>query len=61
VALAVARGESNKEVARNLGITERTVKAHLSVVFEALGVRDRLQLSIHLNGIPQADPPKSSH
>jgi len=61
VALAVARGESNKEVARNLGITERTVKAHLTAAFELLGVRDRLQLSILLNGIPQAGPPASLH
>jgi DNA-binding NarL/FixJ family response regulator len=61
VALAVARGESNKEVARNLGITERTVKAHLTSAFEHLGVRDRLQLSILLNGIPQAGPPANLH
>ena len=44
VALAVARGASNREVAQHLNITERTVKAHLSAVFEKLGVRDRLQL-----------------
>lgn len=61
VALAVAKGESNKEIARNLGITERTVKAHLSAAFESLGVRDRLQLSILINGIPQAEPPKNLH
>lgn len=61
VAVAVARGESNKEVARNLGITERTVKAHLTAAFELLGVRDRLQLSILLNGIPQAGLPNPLH
>ncbi len=44
VALAEAEGRSNKEVARELDITERTVKAHLSGVFRKLGVRDRLQL-----------------
>lgn len=44
VALAVARGESNKEVARRLDITERTVKAHLGAVFRKLHVRDRVQL-----------------
>lgn len=44
VALAVANGRTNKEVARELGITERTVKAHLSAVFRKLEVRDRLQL-----------------
>lgn len=49
VALAVAGGATNKEVAKAMGITERTVKAHLSAIFERLGVRDRLQLSILVN------------
>lgn len=49
VALAVARGASNKEIARELGITERTVKAHAGAIFEKLGVRDRLQLSLVIN------------
>lgn len=48
VALRVARGESNKEIARELDIAERTVKAHLSAIFEKLEVRDRLQLAILL-------------
>lgn len=52
VALAVAAGATNKEVAQKLDITERTVKAHLSHVFEILGLRDRLQLAITLNGLP---------
>lgn len=49
VALAVADGHTNKEVARRLGITERTVKAHLGAVFRKLGVRDRLQLILRLS------------
>lgn len=48
VAREVARGATNKEAARRLGITERTVKAHLGSVFEKLGVRDRLQLVLRL-------------
>ncbi|WP_245888777.1 response regulator transcription factor [Halomonas denitrificans] len=48
VALAVAEGQSNKEVARRLEITERTVKAHLGAIFRKLGVRDRLQLILKL-------------
>ncbi|MEN9316886.1 MAG: hypothetical protein RIS35_3279 [Pseudomonadota bacterium] len=48
VARAVAGGKSNKEVARDLSITERTVKAHLGNVFEKLGVRDRVQLALRL-------------
>jgi DNA-binding NarL/FixJ family response regulator len=46
IARRVTRGESNKEIARGLDIAERTVKAHLTVVFEKLGVRDRLQLAL---------------
>jgi DNA-binding NarL/FixJ family response regulator len=46
VAEAVADGKTNKEVAQVLAITERTVKAHLSAVFDKLGVRDRLQLAL---------------
>lgn len=48
VALAVGRGISNKEVAQQLDISERTVKAHLGAIFEKLGVRDRLQLVVFL-------------
>ena len=49
IALLVARGESNKEIARQLSLAERTIKAHLTVVFEKLNVRDRLQLALVLN------------
>jgi len=40
----VAAGKTNKEVARELDITERTVKAHLGSAFDKLKVRDRLHL-----------------
>lgn len=46
VASCVAEGKSNKEVADQLFISERTVKAHLGAAFEKLGVRDRLQLAL---------------
>nr|WP_297459344.1 response regulator transcription factor [uncultured Halomonas sp.] len=49
VALAVAAGNSNKEAARQLGITERTVKAHLGAVFRKLRLRDRMQLVLALS------------
>ena len=38
---AVARGERSKEIAFNLGISERTVKAHLASIYNKLGVDSR--------------------
>lgn len=49
VAIEAAKGLSNKEIARILSITERTVKAHLSSTFERLGAKDRLHLALMLN------------
>lgn len=46
VARLVANGASNKGVARALGITERTVKAHMSAIFGKTDTRDRLQLGL---------------
>ena len=37
----LARGRANKQIARELGISEKTVKAHLTRVFESIGVTDR--------------------
>lgn len=49
VAMSVVRGESNKEIARQLNLAERTIKAHLTSIFEKLNVRDRLQLALLLS------------
>ncbi|MFZ6031378.1 MAG: response regulator transcription factor [Chloroflexota bacterium] len=38
---SAARGERNKEIAYHLGISERTVKAHLASVYQKLGVDSR--------------------
>jgi len=53
VAVTLATGASNKEIARLLGITERTVKAHVGAILEKVHVRDRLQLSLVVNGQAQ--------
>lgn len=41
VLAAVARGERSKEIALQLNITERTVKAHLASIYQKLGVDSR--------------------
>lgn len=56
VARAVVEGKSNKLIARELGITERTVKAHLGAAFRKLEVSDRLQLVLKLTGKMHATP-----
>jgi two-component system, NarL family, nitrate/nitrite response regulator NarL len=48
VALLIREGLSNKEIAVRVGTTERTVKAHLSSIYEKIGVKDRLALAILL-------------
>ena len=42
----VRAGLSNKQIARRLGITERTVKAHLTSTFQRIGVADRTQAAL---------------
>jgi DNA-binding NarL/FixJ family response regulator len=50
IANLVGDGESNKQIARRLDITERTVKAHLTEVFRKLEVADRLKLALIVKG-----------
>lgn len=50
VAHLVAQGKSNKELAQALNITERTVKAHLTHIYEKLQVSDRLNLALIVKG-----------
>ena len=46
VARLVALGQSNREIAEKLEVSERTVKAHLTAIFHKLDVRDRVQLAL---------------
>ncbi len=48
----IGNGESNKEIARELCITERTVKAHLTGIFRKLGVADRVRLALRIASRP---------
>lgn len=43
VLIALADGRSNKEIARDLDVTEATIKAHLTAIFRKLGVSNRSQ------------------
>ena len=43
----IARGFSNKRIARELGIAEKTVKTHVGHVLSKLGVTDRTQAAVH--------------
>jgi len=52
VAELVAQGANNQEIADQLHMSERTVKSHLSSIFQQLKVRDRVQLALVMNRIP---------
>jgi len=52
----VAEGRLNKQIADELGIQERTVKAHMSAIFEKLGVRNRTQAGVLLSSLSLQDP-----
>jgi len=50
----VAAGMANKQVATKLGISERTVKAHLGSVFRQIGVTDRTSAAMWARDHPHA-------
>jgi DNA-binding NarL/FixJ family response regulator len=43
----IAEGRSNREIARLLHMSEKTVKTHVSSVLAKLGVADRTQAALH--------------
>lgn len=56
VLMLVAQGLLNKQIADRLDIQERTVKAHLTAIFERLGVRNRTQAGVILRELELSDP-----
>jgi DNA-binding NarL/FixJ family response regulator len=50
----MAQGKSNRDIAQEMGRSEHTVKAHLAVIFRALGVSNRVEATLvglrHLKG-----------
>ena len=51
VAQMVHTGGNNKMIARELEISERTVKAHLSAIFRKLNIENRLHLALFFNQV----------
>jgi DNA-binding NarL/FixJ family response regulator len=62
---AVAAAYSNKEIAQRFSISEKTVKHHLTNIFDKIGVSNRLELVLfalghHLNLLDLTAPPEAS-
>jgi DNA-binding NarL/FixJ family response regulator len=51
VALLVGKGRTNLEIAAELDISERTVKAHISSIFRKTGTDSRLQLALYVRNL----------
>ncbi len=60
IAQQVAAGHSNKVIAVDSGISERTVKAHLNAIFRKTGIRNRVQLALAVSQANQ-DPRQLSN
>jgi two-component system, NarL family, nitrate/nitrite response regulator NarL len=59
VVRCVADGLSNREIARQLKLTEHTVKNYLFRVFNKLGVSSRVELVLYAFRLAQSSPPSS--
>lgn len=49
VANLVAKGLPNKDIARELGLANGTVRVHLNAIFRTLGIKNRTQLALLVN------------
>uniref|UniRef100_E6QPL3 Putative Nitrate/nitrite response regulator protein narL n=1 Tax=mine drainage metagenome TaxID=410659 RepID=E6QPL3_9ZZZZ len=47
IAVAIARGESNKKIARDFDIAETTVKAHVQNILRKLNMASRVQIAVY--------------
>ena len=56
IALCVAEGATNKVIAKRLSVSDVTIKAHLTAIFQKLGVSGRVQLALLLSGQRQPAP-----
>ncbi|MFY8275386.1 response regulator [Pseudoalteromonas sp. SSDWG2] len=53
VLLLIAKGLRNKAIARELGISEKTVRVHASRIFKQLGVENRTEAAMKLKRTPE--------
>jgi len=57
VLLLLAQGLSNKEIARELDLSESTIKIHVTAILRELGARNRTQAVVMAQGLGKATPP----
>ncbi|MGE5361896.1 MAG: response regulator [Bacteroidales bacterium] len=57
VVAAIVEGASNKDLSQQLGLSEQTVKNHLSRIFDKVGVSSRLELALYAvhHGLTETD------
>jgi DNA-binding NarL/FixJ family response regulator len=55
---ALLEGGSNRDIAARLGVREQTIKNQLSVMYEKLGVQNRLQLALEGMRLASAASPQ---
>jgi DNA-binding NarL/FixJ family response regulator len=60
VLMMLGEGLLNKQIAFRLGVSEATIKAHVSAILQKLAVDSRTQAVIAINRIGKADWPKSA-
>jgi DNA-binding NarL/FixJ family response regulator len=60
VLILVGAGMANKQIARRLGISEKTVKSHLTNVYRHIGVSDRTQAAMWVQSHGLADAPRET-
>jgi DNA-binding CsgD family transcriptional regulator len=61
VAVLVAEGRTNREIASSLFLGERTVASHLTHIYSKLGIRSRTELARQLLPLPDVSPEDASN